>query len=258
MGRVDAEGDAGTGSWERHWRAYDEATRLNPAHRYRRRLILSQLERSTVRPLRILDLGCGQGDFLGEARLRFPDSELAGVDLSSAGLELTRQRVPGASLFRADFAGPDPLPAELRAFATHLVCSEVLEHLDEPQELLRKVAPALAPGGELVVTVPGGPRSAFDLHLGHRRHYSPGQLERMLREAGWEPLAVRGAGLPFFNLYKLAIVLRGDRLARDLDQSRPLSRGSRLAMAAFDRLFRLNVDGTRLGWQTFGVFRSRR
>ncbi len=30
----------------------------------------------------------------------------------------------------------------------------------------------LAPGCRLVVTVPGGPRSAFDRHIGHRRHFS--------------------------------------------------------------------------------------
>jgi len=28
-------------------------------------------------------------------------------------------------------------------------------------------------------------------------------------------------------------------------------------MAAFDRLFRLNFDGTGLGWQTFGAFHLR-
>jgi SAM-dependent methyltransferase len=243
------------GNWEEHWRAYDAAVQRNPAHRFRRELIFSTLDRSNARPLRILDLGCGQGAFLRDARERFPDAQLAGVDLSAAGLELAGRRVPDARLFRADFASADPLPAELRGFATHVVCSEVLEHLDDPALVLRKVAPALSDGGRLVVTVPGGPRSAFDLHIGHRRHYSTRELESLLRSAGYQTVELRGAGFPFFNLYRCAVILRGRRLVEDIGQSRPLSRGTMLAMAAFDRLFALNLNGTGLGWQIFGVYR---
>jgi SAM-dependent methyltransferase len=254
MTSVIDQGTASVEGWERHWRAYDEATQRNPAHRFRRALLFAALERSSG-PLRILDVGCGQGDFLREASERFPGAELAGIDLSSAGLDLARNRVPRARFLRADFAGADPLPAELRGFASHLVCSEVLEHLDDPAALLRKLAPVLATDGQILVTVPGGPRSAFDIHIGHRRHYSPGELESLVCGAGYEPVEVRGAGFPFFNLYKLVVVLRGRRLAQDVDQARPLSRASLLAMAAFDWLFRLNGNRTRLGWQTFGVFR---
>jgi SAM-dependent methyltransferase len=240
-------------AWEQHWRAYDEAAQRNPAQRYRRKLIFSALRGARS----VLDVGCGQGDFLREARERLPEAQLAGIDLSAAGLELVAGRVPGARLVRADLASAEALPAELNGFATHAVCSEVLEHLDDPAVALRKVAPALVPGGRLIVTVPGGPRSAFDIHIGHRRHYSPHELEALVRGAGYEPLTVQGAGYPFFNLYKLTIIARGRRLVQDIDQARPLNRISLLAMAAFDKLFQLNADRTGLGWQTFGVFRLR-
>ncbi len=242
-------------AWDRHWIAYDEAARRSPANRFRRALIFAALERSAQPATRILDLGCGQGDFLREAAWRLPGAQLAGVDGSASGLEIACKRAPLARLFTADLASADPLPRELDGFATHIVCSEVLEHLDEPVTALRKAAPALAPGGQLVVTVPGGPRSAFDLHLGHRRHYSPRDLEHLLGRVGYELIEVGGAGFPFFNLYRLAVILRGQKLVHDLDQARPLSRTSALAMSAFGLLFRLNVNGTALGWQTFGVFR---
>jgi glycosyltransferase involved in cell wall biosynthesis len=45
--------------------------------------------------------------------------------------------------------------------------------VDEPARLLRNARTFLAPGCHLVVTVPGGPRSASDLRIGHRRHYDP-------------------------------------------------------------------------------------
>ena len=243
------------GEWDAHWQAYDAATKRNPAHRYRRALIFDVLSRAPAGPMRLLDVGCGQGDFLADASARLPGAELAGIDFSDAGLAFARARVPQARFFRADFSKATSLPSELVGYATRAVCSEVLEHLDDPRSLLTGLHSLLQPGAELVVTVPGGPRSAFDLHIGHRRHYSPGELETLMRAAGYAPLFVQGAGFPFFNLYRLAVILRGDRLVRDLDQKHALSSTSKTAMALFDRLFLLNTDHTRLGWQTFGAFR---
>ena len=37
---------------------------------------------------------------------------------------------------------------------------------------MRNAAALLAPGAKVVVTVPGGPRSAFDKHIGHCRHFT--------------------------------------------------------------------------------------
>ena len=115
--------------------------------------------------LRILDLGSGQGDFLAEARRRFPEAELAGLDASQAGLDR--------------------------------------------------------------------------------------------RQAGYESLGVQGVGFPSFNLYKLAVCLRGGRIAQDVEQPQGISRATALAMAAFAPLFRLNRNRWGPGWQTFGVFRAR-
>src|SRR5262249_29372734 len=104
---------------------------------------------------------------------------------------------------------------------------------------------------------PGGPRSAFDVHIGHRRHYSAAELQGLFESAGYVTERVLGAGFPFFNLYKMVVLLRGERLVRDLDQRRGVSSASVWAMAAFDQAFRLNSDKTGLGWQAFGVFRAR-
>ena len=93
------------------------------------------------------------------------------------------------------------------------MCSEVLEHLDDPATLLGNALPNLAPGCRLVVTVPGGPRSAFDRHIGHRRHYNRRDLRRLLEGVGLRVDGVIAAGFPFHTLYRLAVILRGERLA---------------------------------------------
>jgi SAM-dependent methyltransferase len=239
--------------WEDRWSSLDEATQHNPAHAYRRRLIFEALP-DAGHALRLLDLGCGQGHLLSAARGRLATAQLVGVDFSRTGLELARARVPEARFFQTDFAAPCFAP-ELEGWASHMVCSEVLEHLDEPARLLAAARELLAPDGCLLVTVPGGWRSAFDRHIGHRRHYSPRELADLVSRAGYRPLEVVAAGFPFFNLYKLVVIARGEGLIRDLTAggNKP-SKSAALAMRVFDALFRLNRKGTPWGWQTFGVF----
>jgi hypothetical protein len=97
--------------------------------------------------------------------------------------------------------------------------------------------------------------SAFDKHIGHRRHFSLHLLERTLREAGLDVADLRGAGFPFFNVYRLVVVARGKRLIDDAaegdDVTLPLS--ARAAIRMFSWLFRLNTGKTRFGWQLVAV-----
>jgi len=95
--------------------------------------------------------------------------------------------------------------------ATHAIASEVLEHLDDPVTLLRNGMAYMAPGCRVIVTVPGGPISAFHRHIGHRRHYTPVLLRDLLTAAGFEVEVSTGIGFPFFNLYIGALVWREKR-----------------------------------------------
>jgi trans-aconitate methyltransferase len=239
--------------WEEHWRDYADAAERNPAQEYRRRLILKALaDHAPVR--RLLDIGAGTGDLAAEVSRAFPNAEIRGTDISEAGLAVAREKVPRATFFRRDLlAAHEPGP-EHESWATHAVCSEVLEHVPEPIELLRQAKLYLAPGCLLVVTVPGGPMSAFDRHIGHRGHFTPEDLNGVLSEAGFVVERVASAGLPFFNLYRLLVILRGRRLTDDVAGGVD-SRLARGMMEAFRLLFRLNIDASPWGWQTVGIAR---
>jgi SAM-dependent methyltransferase len=163
--------------------------------------------------------------------------------------------VPDGRFLVRDLLEADDASPELNGWATHAVCSEVLEHVDEPARLLKNALPYLAPDCRLVVTVPGGPMSAFDRHIGHRRHYRPHELRILLQRAGFEVDRVWGAGFPFFNLYRLVVILRGRRLIEDAEQAKP-GRAAALAMRVFDTLFRLNLQSSRWGWQTIALART--
>ena len=243
-----------TDDWNAHWKAYADTAARNPAQRYRRRLILSLLS-VNGRPRRVLDIGAGTGDLARGIREAFPHAEVAGIDVSSSGLELARVKVPDGAFLVRDLLEPEEAPPELQGWATHAVCSEVLEHVDDPGRLLTNTTPYLAPGCRLVVTVPGGPMSAFDRHIGHRRHYRPAELRELLQTAGFSVERATGAGFPFFNLYRLVVILRGRRLIADAERG-GAGRGARLAMRMFESLFRLNLPTSRWGWQTIALARN--
>jgi SAM-dependent methyltransferase len=245
----------GRDDWDRHWGAYREAAQLNPANRFRRRLIFQALALGPG-PVRLLDIGSGPGELLAAARAAHPQAQLAGIELSREGIAAAQRLLPDARFVQRDLSQPGSLPVELVGWASHAVCSEVLEHVDDPVAFLRHVRPALARGARLVITVPGGPMSAFDKKIGHRKHYSAAALEEVLRAAGLGIDWVHGAGFPFFNLYRLAVVARGDALARDLEQESGLPWTARAAMAAFDGLLRLSRTAGGRGWQIAACARA--
>jgi 2-polyprenyl-3-methyl-5-hydroxy-6-metoxy-1,4-benzoquinol methylase len=257
--RATASGDvseeaipvAKSDDWDRHWQAYEELNARSPAQAYRRRLVLERLALERARgPVRLIDLGCGSG-ILASAVLRVrPDAEVVGVDLSESGVRMASHRVLGARFFQRDFSKALDLEGTYRGWATHAVCSEVLEHLDDPAAVLRRLRAQLAPGCRLVVTVPAGPMSAFDRHIGHRKHFDAAGLARTLHDAGLTAVEVRAAGFPFFNLYRLAVVARGEKLVSDTAPGTAgLGLAGEVSLRAFAWLFKLNTSRTRLGWQ---------
>lgn len=246
-------GSIDTDDWNHHWSSYAASNALNPAQAYRRMLIFRalSLSRATSAQARLLELGCGQGEFSTELKERHPDLQLVGVDLSRKGVEIAQGRVPSGAFFQQDLQQPMAIPERYRSWATHAVCSEVLEHLDDPLAALRNVRACLAPGARLVITVPAGPMSAFDRHIGHRSHFTPDRLRQLLLQAGLEVASLHGAGFPFFNLYRLTVVARGKKLIEDAGGALPPS--ARAAIWAFTKLFRLNSIETLRGWQLVAV-----
>jgi 2-polyprenyl-3-methyl-5-hydroxy-6-metoxy-1,4-benzoquinol methylase len=239
--------------WDSHWGKYAEASVANPAGAYRGKLILASLGLGTS-AARVLDIGSGQGDLLRLIRAASPAAELLGVDLSEAGCAIGREKVPGATFIQRDLLDSSPVPAAFARWATHAVCSEVLEHVDAPALLLRHAMDFLQHNCRVVVTVPSGPMSEFDRQIGHRRHYTKEMLHATLTNAGLEVQRVMAAGFPFHNIYRLGILARGRRLAGDL--AGPSNSAFMLrVMRAFDLAFRMNLTSSPWGWQLLAVAR---
>ena len=245
-------------NWNRHWDDYSQCAQANPALEYRRRVIFSLLKLPNPGSgVRLLDIGSGQGDLAAAVRKRFPSAQLLGLELSQSGVEISRQKVRDARFVQRNLLEKIEVPEDQRGWATHAVCSEVLEHVDDPRQLLESARKYMSPGCLLVVTVPGGPMSSFDRHIGHRKHYTPSDIATLFREVGYETEQLLRAGFPFFNLYRSLVVLRGDKIIEDATarQDRPASLSARLAMGMFSPLFHLNFNSSPWGWQMVGTAR---
>jgi len=97
---------------------------------------------------RLLEVGCGGGHVL---RL-FPECELTGVDVSGEMLRKARHNLSGLDvrLFKGELHEVDLEP---RSF-DGIICSEVLEHVIDPEAVLEQMQLLLALDGRAVVTIP--------------------------------------------------------------------------------------------------------
>jgi SAM-dependent methyltransferase len=98
--------------------------------------------------LRILEVGSGGGHVLR----MFERSRLTAVDVSGVFLDNARRNLRG---YDAEFLHGEIvklcLPAE--SF-DRVICTEVLEHTTNPEEILEELARLLRPDGRAVITVP--------------------------------------------------------------------------------------------------------
>jgi len=119
-----------------------------------RRFLLSKIE--PAQPSTLLDSGCGEGYLADELKRSFPGCRITGIDASEGAIDYARLHFgSSAELHVGDLFA---LPFPDRSFDV-VVCSEVLEHLDDPARAfaeLRRVARR-----RVVLTVPLEPWFKF-------------------------------------------------------------------------------------------------
>lgn len=236
--------------WERMWPRFSGSYAANPARAFRERMILAAMAPAGAAP-RVIDFGSGQGDLALAMREALPQAQIVGLERTRSGVDIARRRVPGARFYEHDlFARDAEVESALGGWADVATCSEVMEHVDDPVALLRRIRQYLRPGGRLVVTAPGGPMSQFDRDIGHRKHYGRADLRTEVERAGYRVEVVRAAGFPFFNLYKLAMIIGGDAVLQNASRHGAMTRAG---FVVFHGLLRFEATSAPWGWQMFLV-----
>jgi SAM-dependent methyltransferase len=150
------------------------------------------IERITGARGRLLDVGCGSGEFAAAARGHGFDVQA--VEPESTGAEIARKRGLDVREAMLEDAGlPERSYDVVSAF-------HVLEHLPDSRAFLSGLARFAKPGGHVVIEVPNfgsvlRRRSGVDwVHLRpleHLIYHTPETLERSFLRSGLEPVAVR-------------------------------------------------------------------
>jgi tetratricopeptide (TPR) repeat protein len=138
---------------------------------------------------RVLDIGCGPGQFAEYFVRRLPDVAYIGVDFSPVAIEQARARAPTAGFVLADVVR-DGVPG---AIDYDLVLAlEVLEHVDEDLQMLA----GLQTGAQFIGSVP-----SFD-SFGHVRFFADKAAVRARYRKALEGLKVEPHALgPHSTLY---------------------------------------------------------
>ncbi|WP_323190549.1 class I SAM-dependent methyltransferase [Halostella sp. PRR32] len=159
-----------------------------------------------TRSSRVLDVGCGSGEVLAQARFR--GATVSGLDLASTLLEIAGDRLPDADLRIGDMKD---LPFENDAFDA-VVYLNSLMFADDPVEALGEAHRVLAPDGRLAVALwaekdinefryviqtlvsvlPEPPTGDGPFALSE-----PGVLETVIEDSGFEPVETRRLPAPF-------------------------------------------------------------
>jgi len=138
------------------------------------KLILSMIEGKDI-----LDVGCGAcrlSKILLEKRY-----DVTAIDNDEKAIEIAKKK--GITGFKADI-----ISWKTDAKFDCVIASDVLEHIYDDKLVIKKIHAMLKPGGCLILNVPSYKFlfGKHDIHLGHKRRYSDGELKTKLEESGFK------------------------------------------------------------------------
>ena len=190
---------------------------------YRQRAYASQrlVERlpAWVRPgpLRLLDIGCGDGVLLEACQQAGID--FVGSEVSPALIEQLRAKFGSEQIVAAEKIADFPA----QSFDV-VVLINVIEHLEYPGALVHEAYRLLKPGGIFLVHAPNLAGLPARLHgkdwhqiqpLVHLYYFTPASLKQLIQKAGFKPLGRFSLLSP--SPFKRAAQLLSDRLNLYLD-----------------------------------------
>jgi len=191
--------------WSKDWQNLQE---IGPLTHNRYRLMLKELPKEIKPDSQIIDVGCGRGSFLELLKNRYPSATFTGVEYSDEGKQAARPDLRNSIIVGDIYDVVSQLPHH---YYDILVCSEVLEHLPDPDKALELIASIIKPGGIALLTVPCGMGywSTQDKIAGHYRRFEYSEFASLVKNNNFTLEKHYSWGTLFGLLYYRAVSLVG-------------------------------------------------
>jgi SAM-dependent methyltransferase len=146
----------------------------------------------------VLDAGCGYGEYVYFIGSRYPEVRVTGLEMDGKLAADLAEFAEKDGLNNITVTEGDVLGLDSREAFDLALCGSVLEHIEDDETALARLAAALKPGGTIVVYVPVAARRitarfkrmeakgkvAGEDHFGHVQSYTEGALLKKLKAAG--------------------------------------------------------------------------
>lgn len=151
-------------------------------------------------PRRVLELGCSTGAFGAQLKARYPGASVVGVEAGRESAAVASSRIDRVIAARIEELDPAACGFSPGEFDT-LVAADVLEHLVNPWKALVRIKPFLAPGAQVIASIPNVRNAILMaalavngrwqyrerglLDITHVRFFTLEEIKRMLAETGY-------------------------------------------------------------------------
>lgn len=141
-----------------------------------------------------LDVGCGIGDLSVYVAGKGWDGKA--IDISDEAVQISKKNLIRYSKVEVEKKSLFAAGGKYRT----ILLWDIIEHLENDEKALKKMASLLYPGGYVLIAVPSNPREWRwdDDFYGHWRRYTTEEIEDKVKKAGLEPVVSWDFTYPVF------------------------------------------------------------
>lgn len=162
---------------------------------------------NSINPGSLLDVGCGDAFLLEKLKVK----NGCGIDLSPHNIASAKKRLKGNGRYLLLQADAESIPFDCEKFDA-VVCSEVIEHVQHPESVLREIARVLKRQGTFIITIPNdglankckkvlevlGLKDLLSIKYGgaeewHLRIFNKRQIRNLLLKTGFKVIGTKYA-----------------------------------------------------------------